>query len=56
MRHVIGYAKGNRLRRIYGDVLAENATMLQMCTELGFHAQDMGPHMKRVLLELKNVE
>ena len=45
-----------RLRRIYGDVLAENTTMLQMCTEFGFHAQDRGPHMKRVLLEIKNVE
>ena len=56
MRHIIDYAKGKRLRRIYGDVLAENTTMLQMCTELGFHAQDMGPHMKRVLLELENVE
>jgi hypothetical protein len=30
--------------------------MLQMCTEFGFHAQARGPHMKRVLLEIKNVE
>jgi len=56
MQHIIDYAKGKRLRRIYGDVLTENTTMLQMCTELGFHAQDMGQHMKRVLLEMKNVE
>lgn len=45
-----------RLRRIYGDVLAENTTMLQTCTEFGLHTQDRGPHMKRVLLEIKNVE
>jgi GNAT superfamily N-acetyltransferase len=56
MQHIIDYAKEKRLRRMYGDVLTENTTMLQMCTELGFHAQDMGPHMKRVLLEMKNVE
>jgi acetyltransferase len=55
MQHIIDYAKRKHLRRIYGDVLAENTTMLQMCTELGFHAQDMG-HMKRVVLEIKNLE
>jgi acetyltransferase len=56
MQHIIDYAKQKRLRRMYGDVLNENTAMLQMCTELGFHARDMGPHMKRVLLEMKNVE
>ena len=40
MQHIIDYAKEKRLRRMYGDVLTENTTMLQMCTELGFHAQD----------------
>jgi len=35
MQHIIDYAKEKRLRRIYGDVLSENTTMLQMCTELG---------------------
>jgi acetyltransferase len=55
MRHVIDYAKRKGLRRIYGDVLVENATMLQMCTELGFHAQDMGPDMRRVVLDLGNI-
>jgi GNAT superfamily N-acetyltransferase len=37
MRHVIEYAKEKGLRRVYGDVLVENTTMLQMCAELGFH-------------------
>src|SRR5262245_18741913 len=51
MHRVIGYAKEKGLRRVYGDVLAENSSMLQMCAELGFHAQDMGD-FKRVVLEL----
>jgi len=53
MRRVIDYAKAKGLRRVYGDVLAENASMLQMCAELGFYAQDMGPDIKRVVLDLK---
>jgi len=53
MHRVIDYAKAKGLRRVYGDVLAENATMLQMCAELGFYAQDMGPDLKRVVLDLE---
>ena len=37
----IDYAKEKGLRRGYGDVLAENEAMLQMCAELGFHAEDI---------------
>ena len=37
MRHVIEYAKEKGLRRVYGDVLVENTTMLQMC---GRHISD----------------
>ena len=55
MRHVIDYAKEKGLRRVYGDVLVENTTMLQMCAELGFHAEDMGSGMRRVVLELENI-
>jgi acetyltransferase len=46
MRRVIDYAKEKGLRRVYGDVLVENTTMLQMCAELGFHAQDMGSDIR----------
>jgi acetyltransferase len=53
MQRVIDYAKAKGLRRVYGDVLAENATMLQMSAELGFYAQDMGPDFKRVVLDLE---
>ena len=53
MRRLIDYGKKKGLRRIYGDVLAENAAMLQMCEELGFKAQDMGPDLRRVVLDLR---
>jgi acetyltransferase len=52
MRQAIEYAKEKGLRRIYGDVLVENNTMLQMCAELGFREEDMGPEMRRVVLDV----
>jgi len=55
MRRVIAYAKEKGLRRVYGDVLVENTTMLQMCAELGFHAQDMGSDMRRMVLDLAKI-
>ena len=36
MRKVIDYARLRGVRRVHGDVLAENATMLLMARELGF--------------------
>jgi acetyltransferase len=54
MRRVIDYAKEKGLRRVYGDVLVENKTMLQMCAELGFREQDMGSDIRRVVLDLNN--
>jgi len=53
MRCVIDYAKEKGLRRVYGDVLAENTTMLQMCAELGFNEEDIGSGIRRVVLDLK---
>jgi acetyltransferase len=55
MRRVIDYAKEKGLRRVYGDVLAENTTMLQMCAELGFDAEDMASDIRRVVLDLENI-
>lgn len=55
MRRVIEYAKEKGLRRVYGDVLTENATMLQMCAELGFCSEDIGSGMTRVVLEFEYV-
>jgi acetyltransferase len=54
MRRIIDYAKEKGLRRVYGDVLVENTTMLQMCTELGFREEDMGLEIRRVVLDLEN--
>jgi acetyltransferase len=53
MRRMIDYAKEKKLRRVYGDVLAENTAMLQMCAELGFRAEDMGSDIRRVVLDLQ---
>jgi acetyltransferase len=38
MRMILEYARAEGLRRIEGQVLRENTTMLAMCAELGFHA------------------
>ena len=55
MRRVIDYAKEKGLRCVYGDVLVENTTMLQMCAELGFHGVDMGSDIRRVVLDLETI-
>ncbi|HEY4736184.1 MAG TPA: GNAT family N-acetyltransferase [Xanthobacteraceae bacterium] len=55
MQRVVDYAKDKGLRRVYGDVLAENASMLQMTEELGFHAEDIGSGIRRVVLDLHSV-
>jgi len=52
MQRIIAYGREKNLRRIYGDVLIENATMLQMCAELGFREQDIGSKLRRVVLDL----
>jgi hypothetical protein len=41
---------------VYGAVLAENASMLQMSAELGFHEEDIGAGFRRVVLNLKSGE
>jgi acetyltransferase len=56
MQRVIDYAQEKGLRRVYGDVLAENASMLQMTEELGFHAEDIGSGIRRVVLNLPAVD
>lgn len=40
MKHMIANAKAKGLTTVHGQVLSENATMLQMCEELGFHVAD----------------
>lgn len=36
MRHLIAYARAEGLKQLFGEVLAANATMLEMCRSLGF--------------------
>jgi acetyltransferase len=55
MQRVVDYAKEKRLRRVYGDVLAENTSMLQMTAELGFHEQDIGSGLRRVVLDIQTL-
>jgi len=55
MQRVIDYAKEKGLRRVYGDVLAGNTSMLQMTEELGFHPEDIGSGIRRVVLNLHSV-
>src|SRR4051794_30298930 len=54
MRRMIDYAGAIGLKRIYGQVLAENTTMLRMCRDLGFHVGDdsSSRDIKLVTLEL----
>lgn len=40
MKHMIAYAQEKGMETVHGQVLTENATMLQMCTELGFYVAD----------------
>jgi acetyltransferase len=52
MQLIIEYARNEGLRRIEGQVLAENTVMLQMCRQLGFkveHEPGAGDIMKVVL-------
>ena len=57
MKHMIAYAQEKGLETVHGQVLAENATMLQMCAELGFHvAEDAGERgVKVVTLPLNEI-
>lgn len=47
MQRMIEYARMIGLKRVHGQVLAENTTMLHMCEHLGFHVAD-DPHAKGI--------
>ncbi len=57
MKHMIACAKDKGLKTVHGQVLTENATMLLMCSELGFHSADDPTErsMKVVTLPLAEV-
>ena len=54
MQHLIDYAKAEGLKELHGAVLAQNSTMLRMCSELGFTVEgDPGDsRLMRVVLDL----
>ena len=54
MQRMIEYARMVGLKRVHGQVLAENATMLRMCADLGFHIGDdpLAKDIKVVTLDL----
>jgi len=54
MELMIEYARSEGLRRIEGEVLAENTSMLEMCRELGFESIPLAdePALRLVKLSL----
>ena len=53
MELIIAYARQECLQEITGEVLADNTTMLEMCTKLGFKIEHSGDHTtRRVTLRL----
>jgi RimJ/RimL family protein N-acetyltransferase len=57
MKHMITAAKEKGLKTIHGQVLAENHTMLLMCSELGFRVTDDPDErdVRRVTLRLDKI-
>jgi acetyltransferase len=55
MELIVEYSRNEGLKRIEGQVLAENTTMLRMCREQGFTVTDDPDeaHVKRVTLQLR---
>jgi acetyltransferase len=39
MKHLIAYAREEGLKQLFGEILANNTTMLEMCRELGFRVE-----------------
>jgi GNAT superfamily N-acetyltransferase len=54
MQTLIDYARKSGIGLLEGVVLTENANMLQMCGELGFHVEERpdDPHIRVVKLKL----
>lgn len=56
LRRLIQIGRDEKLQRITGDILAENAGMQAVCRELGFHLQySPGEHVMKAELELNRV-
>lgn len=55
MQRLVRWAKGRKLRRLYGDVLEHNNPMLSLAESLGFRREraEDAPGLTRVVLNLK---
>jgi acetyltransferase len=49
MQMLMEYARAEGIHEIVGEVLTENSTMLQMCTELGFSIAESGDEKIRLV-------
>jgi acetyltransferase len=58
MQHMIEFARRKHLKTVHGEVLAENITMLRMCSELGFHVSDdlRDPGVRTVTLPVQAID
>jgi acetyltransferase len=58
MQHLVAYARQEGLMELYGEVLATNTTMLDMCRELGFRIDEEpgDATLRRVTLNLRPSE
>ena len=56
MHKLIEYARSEGIQELYGEVLSENSTMLQMCAELGFDMAESprDPTVRIVTLPIKS--
>lgn len=53
MRRLVRWARGKKLERLHGDVLASNHAMLSLADSLGFRREDAGEAgLVRVVLDL----
>jgi acetyltransferase len=54
MQHIIAYARKRGIGAVFGDILAENTSMLRMCRELGFTIEPLAddPAVTRATLKL----
>ena len=53
MRRLVRWAKGRKVRRVYGDVLESNLPMQALATSLGFRQEATGePGLVRVVLDI----
>ncbi len=52
MTRLVKWARGKKLRRIYGDVLENNQPMLSLADSLGFQRKSMAGGLVRVELDL----